>query len=775
MLKPMLLAFTLWLTWAHWLRSEAIQIHCGTELPRQVCSRVHQLVQQVPQPTHQDVLLELGTRQPDPDLPAEGFIWQAQQKQNQLRIQVWGQRSANHHRINRGLLYGVYALLERLGFAFNHPFQPHIPLKLNLPQAGEQEQQAPFWPQRGLSHHTMHPLELTHVLNGWGPGGPSDHVGWESLRKEWEYYLEWLIANRQNEVEWVLLEKSPWLSFSRSALRQKRLQALVAQAHAWGLEVGIDAPMALSQQNAWRLLVNLGSAAEETRQIQENLDWLMAAGFDFVTTEMGLSEFHNAGDQAMLDWLNTATRHLAERYGRPLYVKVHISQGQYSQKYRDPVNGTPLNFNFLPHYADPRLGILPHTVQIYSLDDPAPTYGLENFSEMFRFIQLEAGHRPLLWFPETSYWVNYDINVPLFLPVYAARRLHDLCLLGGSRLPGNHRKALPIQGQMLFSSGFEWGYWLNDRIAARAAWDPAAGKLQEEKALEQLLRQALSPAGATAEAWTRLLLDTISAQYRLLIRGEVQGHPPSQIALRNGMAYLVGADTWSELSLWIRQSGLLRGFQTQPDRLEPIQVKQDPKAFQFYLREIQPLLAEIYTTFSALARRAEDLQNQNPSPLTAEFRDGLAINALRAQLIYSQYEQAARLHVGQRKEALRWLQQARESVAAAERIVQRREMAYRTDPERIAGWGTNPTAYRYGYLWQVRSLHFWKRDLQVMETGITNPCRMNIIDPLEVGLPDPEADSRALWIRRLSLLLPTWQACFHPPKVEPGWVRPLQP
>jgi hypothetical protein len=29
-----------------------------------------------------------------------------------------------------------------------------------------------------------------------------------------------------------------------------------------------------------------------------------------------------------------------------------------------------------------------------------------------------------------------------------------------------------IQGQMDFTSGWEWGYWLNDVITASAAWNP---------------------------------------------------------------------------------------------------------------------------------------------------------------------------------------------------------------------------------------------------------------------------------------------------------------
>jgi hypothetical protein len=33
-------------------------------------------------------------------------------------------------------------------------------------------------------------------------------------------------------------------------------------------------------------------------------------------------------------------------------------------KYPDPRTGDPINFNFLPTYADPGLGVMPHTVQV---------------------------------------------------------------------------------------------------------------------------------------------------------------------------------------------------------------------------------------------------------------------------------------------------------------------------------------------------------------------------------------------------------------------------
>ena len=83
------------------------------------------------------------------------------------------------------------------------------------------------------------------------------------------------------------------------------------------------------------------------------------------------------------------------------------------EDYPDPITGEPINFNFLPIYADRRLQIWPHTVQLYGYGDPAPTYGQDNFDFMFDFLyqQIAADERPVGFHPETSYWVNYDVQV----------------------------------------------------------------------------------------------------------------------------------------------------------------------------------------------------------------------------------------------------------------------------------------------------------------------------------------------------------------------------
>lgn len=100
-------------------------------------------------------------------------------------------------------------------------------------------------------------------------------------------------------------------------------------------------------------------------------------------------------------------------------------------------------------------------------------------------------NRSVMFYGETAYWVNVDIDVPLFLPLYGKIYLHDDSLLASNNLirtsPSagqrrqhdlrrialrEQREGFRINGQMNFDSGWEWGYWLSDVVTARAAWNP---------------------------------------------------------------------------------------------------------------------------------------------------------------------------------------------------------------------------------------------------------------------------------------------------------------
>ena len=101
-----------------------------------------------------EILLELKN---NPDVASEAYHLDIQQRDQQTYIKVQGQ--------GRGTMHGLYAALQSLGFRFWHPLKPLIPTELKHPEPNKISSK-PHYKSRGFAHHTMHPLELAHVLNG---------------------------------------------------------------------------------------------------------------------------------------------------------------------------------------------------------------------------------------------------------------------------------------------------------------------------------------------------------------------------------------------------------------------------------------------------------------------------------------------------------------------------------------------------------------------------------------------------------------------------------
>lgn len=675
------------------------------------------------------------------EVGSEGFIVETHPLGQGKAFFVRGNKNTakeviNNNTLSIGTYYGAYALLEAFGYSFLHPLEPTVPLQITLNQNIRLKEQ-PHWPIRAWHVHTQHPLELTHVLNGWGPKGPDDFAGWEALLTEWDSFLEWSIANRQNRVEWVLLMAASWQEFADSTERQSRLRRLVDMAHQWSLAVGIDAPIAFAQQHSWLMLRDLNQPA--TEQIHSAIDWLHDAGFDYFEIEMGFSEFTHPTDHDMLEWMNTAAIYADETYSKRLYTKVHCTQDQLAKNYTDPDTGEALNFNFLPYYADERLGVLPHTVQYYDLEGPAYTYDNTDFNFIRRYMQLEGGRREILFYPETAYWVSYDVDVPLFLPVYADRRLYDLRLIARDEIEGRigrgEFQGSRIDGQVNFSSGWEWGYWINDVVTARAAWDPLTHIETHQQALSTALDPIVKPFHDQSSEIKEILLDLISIQNNLFIFGGLESEDPTY---RNAQAYLQGWESWDDVGF------LLGQLETQPGKLgfsastQPLLRKSGIPSYQ----EIAPMLQATWETLSDLNNRFQSIHldegaSASEQLLLAELQDALAITFYRAQQVYFLYETLAE----QRKQFIKrdygtanlYLNLARQALDEAQFIALRQEQRYRVDPDRIAGWNYNPTVYHYGYLWTVRSLHYWWRDeVKTIDKSLL-PHHLNVIDPIDVA------------------------------------------
>ncbi|MFO0725787.1 MAG: hypothetical protein U1E65_18530 [Myxococcota bacterium] len=623
----------------------------------------------------------------------------------------------------RGAAYGAYAALEALGFAFLHPLAPHRPQGLGAAPALDLES-TPRWRIRGLQLHTMHPLELADLLNGWGPLGPDDEAGWRAMLPEWETFLEWMVANGQNHVHWLPLLGESWRSFAESPTRYARFAELTARAHAFGIEVGVDVPLVLHQQHAWRMIENTGDLEAEKAQIRARLDALFAAGFDYVATENGTTEFTHGSDQRMVEWMSELARYASDTFGKHAYIKIHTSSGQSAENYLDPRTGQPINFNFLPHFADPRLGVMPHTVQHWALDDRAPTYGNGDFHEMRAYLDWELGQREVVWHPENAYWVSFDIDVPLFLPVYADRRLHDLRLIVADETAAGHL----MDGQLSFSSGWEWGYWLQEVITARAAWDPLRGELDEARGLRRALDPIVKPFGTVGPEVAEALVEIMQTQKALILEGRQQGVAPADIVRRNGQAYLQGFETFDDIGDLAKDIPGLPKTVTQPDKLGLVEMRSLIHAPPRYA-ELRPLLAEMADRFRAQSDAFAALAPRIPAgarDLFDDLADGLEITALRAEQVLGLYDYVDR-------DDRPSLSRARAALDSAQQVVLRREANYRVPADRIAGWSNNPTSYEFRYLWTVRTLYYWWRDELKAVDAPRSPCLLNIINPADVA------------------------------------------
>ena len=449
--------------------------------------------------------------------------------------------------------YAAMHLLEELGFAFLHPLAPTRPPALAMP-AGIDRSEAPHWPFRALQLHTMHPTRADAPAAGLGserpgrrrrldracsPSGTASSSGCSPTGK-----TACTGSCSAPTRGWT----SPTARSASSVSHR-----LVGRGHEFGLWIGADAPLVQHQQHTWRLIQQTGELADEVAQIHDRVDHLMASGFDYFATESGTTEFTSSDDQRMVAWMDALAAHVDEAHdGRETFIKIHASTGQTVENYKDPETDEPLNFNFLPHFADPRMGVMPHTVQHYGLDDPAPTYGNTDYAFMREFLQEEVGLRKVVWHPETAYWVSFDIDTPLFLPVYAERRLHDLRTLGRDELAGKMGRGAHaggrMDGQSTFSSGWEWGYWLPEVVTARAAWNPRLDLADDAEALRVSLAPVVRPFGPVADQVSTLLVETIAAQRRLLILGLVDGVGPDDITKRNGQAYMQGFEAWDDIS-----------------------------------------------------------------------------------------------------------------------------------------------------------------------------------------------------------------------------------
>lgn len=321
-----------------------------------------------------------------------------------------------------------YMSLQRLGFLFPHPRMQISPTLSDIRNhCGKSYRWNPVTKYHGFHLHTQHPNEWVH--------------GFLLGKKEIAFdFVRWIARNQQNIFDLTLLRQKESMIF-------RNLREPFQLAKDFGIHAGVTLGAALHQQNGFKLVSILGTFSDRLslKQINKKFNRLLDnVDVSFVNMEMGTSEFTAVNYPRMIKWMNLAAEIVRER-NIALVVKVHVSTNQHHAHYG--------NFNFLPQYADPGVGILPHTVYMYGLsDDSAPMYGNKDFKHILNFMLQEKDKRRTWFYPETSYFIALDIDAPLLLTDYLLTRANDTRILYDNN----------IEGQLNFTTGHEVGYWLFD-------------------------------------------------------------------------------------------------------------------------------------------------------------------------------------------------------------------------------------------------------------------------------------------------------------------------
>lgn len=576
-----------------------------------------------------------------------------------------------------GAMYGLYTVIADMGVRYHHPEETFYPrnVEARLPWDYDGTPQKPRFALRGFHEHTQHPIVMSDV-----------YLRPEAqLRPYLSHYIRWMARNRQNAMSWHMLKTvdlDAWLPYIGGA---------VDEAHGFGIRVGMVLSFVDQQQNNFKVIREDVAADDET-QIRDTLDRLAAAGFDFFAFQIGSSEFTKPADADVLRWLGVAADHLgALSPPVKMYAWIHTTCDLHTDD-----GGY---FYHLPLQAPASVGAWVHTTMFYTLTHPAPVYSCEDFSQQADFLTQADGQREQVYFPETAWWLGFDNNVPLALPLYGWSRAHDI-----QAALAPHE----VAGHITFTSGREWSYWQYDHFLTRATWD---AETTWESYLDWIA-PLYGDAGAAVAEVTRAFTD--------LQRRHFYEESPLL------WFYVAGELPQDEVG---EQAGILA---RRPKPAFNAVLRMEDDAFAAWeagdLAALRRMHGEYAEAFAALPAPAAG-EGQSVK-LHAEAYDGFRLFVLRLEHAVALYEATA--------QARRWAKlragaapdeaslaaaraEAEARLAAAQAIsedvlatVTAAEARYRYPVELLARDKPETlTSYPYGYLAETSTAYFWiRRDEQ---------------------------------------------------------------
>ncbi len=562
-----------------------------------------------------------------------------------------------------GAAYGIYAFLNAAGVVYHHPEETFFPQDPNhpMPSLLPFEDQTPDFEFRGFHHHTQHPIITSDDMLR-----PALDGGRERLRNQ----MRWLLRNRQNAWSFHglnTIELEAWLP---------HIAEVVAEADQHGVRLGMALSFADQQQHNFKLIQSLG--ADEETQIAERLDMLLGTGLSFLTFQIGTSEFTQPPEGSVIRWLDFAAHYMSQHFpnARP-YTWVHITCDL------DTSSGDHFFHQSLG--ADMGMGAWVHTTMFYTLTDPAPVYDCIDFSHQLDYLAAADGNREQVFFPETAWWLGFDNNVPLHMPITGISRERDI-----KDILANY----DVTGHITFTTGREWLYWSYDHYLTMSTWNG-------EFAWADYL-QMIAPIYGTHGA---IVADVINDWTALQVTHLYDQNPRIHF-------YLSGELPQDEV-------GARAGIIARPPKLalETVLAFDDAEYERWY-SEDYTLLESMRMAYGALFERLPRPSSRPtdlPTTLYDEVVATLELSIHRIDHALAIYGGAIAVRDNQEEEARAHLEAAKEISARVIERVADREAYYRYPLELLAEEKPESlTAYPFGYLHETRTGFFWtRRDTQL--------------------------------------------------------------